>query len=187
MKPHSVTNTNNHEIQISKLSSQLRQTLSEHLGKSLNLIPANIKSLVASAAANTIFKSPLQDQELDFLTDKWLKLTIRDLNFCCFITVLDDAGQQPQIKVTGKLPEGIHSAAVEFSSDLPSLARVASKQADPDTLFFQRKLIVEGETELGLAIKNFLDDFNQVDCLPLPVQKVMHQLRNLHQRHFAVR
>lgn len=35
--------------------------------------------------------------------------------------------------------------------------RLASRAEDPDTLFFERRLAVEGETETGLAIKNALD------------------------------
>jgi predicted lipid carrier protein YhbT len=37
------------------------------------------------------------------------------------------------------------------------LARLAARTEDPDTLFFQRRLSFEGETETGLAIKNALD------------------------------
>lgn len=36
-------------------------------------------------------------------------------------------------------------------------ARLAVRAEDPDTLFFQRRLSFEGETETGLAIKNALD------------------------------
>lgn len=35
--------------------------------------------------------------------------------------------------------------------------RLATRAEDPDTLFFERRLAVEGETETGLAIKNALD------------------------------
>ena len=35
--------------------------------------------------------------------------------------------------------------------------RLATRAEDPDTLFFERRLAIEGETETGLAIKNALD------------------------------
>lgn len=35
--------------------------------------------------------------------------------------------------------------------------RLARRDEDPDTLFFARRLVVEGDTELGLALKNALD------------------------------
>ena len=41
--------------------------------------------------------------------------------------------------------------------------RLAQRQEDPDTLFFSRRLSIEGDTELGLVVKNALD------ALELPV------------------
>ncbi|MDD2711863.1 MAG: SCP2 sterol-binding domain-containing protein [Simplicispira sp.] len=41
--------------------------------------------------------------------------------------------------------------------------RLAQRQEDPDTLFFNRRLSMEGDTELGLVVKNTLD------ALELPV------------------
>jgi predicted lipid carrier protein YhbT len=35
--------------------------------------------------------------------------------------------------------------------------RLARRQEDPDTLFFNRRLAMEGDTELGLLVKNTLD------------------------------
>ncbi|MFC6672016.1 ubiquinone anaerobic biosynthesis accessory factor UbiT [Marinobacterium aestuariivivens] len=41
---------------------------------------------------------------------------------------------------------------------------LAQRREDPDTLFFQRRLLIEGNTELGLGIKNLLDsiDWNEL-------------------------
>ena len=46
---------------------------------------------------------------------------------------------------------------VTLRGRLIDLARLAARTEDPDTLFFQRRLSFEGETETGLAIKNALD------------------------------
>ena len=40
---------------------------------------------------------------------------------------------------------------------------LASRQEDPDTLFFRRRLVIEGDTDLGLAIKNLLDSLDPDD------------------------
>jgi len=37
---------------------------------------------------------------------------------------------------------------------------LALRQEDPDTLFFTRRLVLEGDTELGLAVKNALDSLS---------------------------
>jgi len=34
------------------------------------------------------------------------------------------------------------------------------REEDPDTLFFNRKLVIEGDTELGLIVKNLLDSID---------------------------
>lgn len=39
----------------------------------------------------------------------------------------------------------------------PRLFVLAQRQEDPDTLFFNRRLSMEGDTELGLVVKNTLD------------------------------
>jgi O2-independent ubiquinone biosynthesis accessory factor UbiT len=39
------------------------------------------------------------------------------------------------------------------------LLRLARREEDPDTLFFSRRLALEGDTELGLLFKNTLDAF----------------------------
>jgi O2-independent ubiquinone biosynthesis accessory factor UbiT len=36
-------------------------------------------------------------------------------------------------------------------------AMIAAREADPDTLYFQRRLVVEGDTESALLVKNTLD------------------------------
>jgi len=49
------------------------------------------------------------------------------------------------------------SADVRFQGDLYAYLKLIFRQEDPDTLFFNRQLAIEGDTELGLAIKNLLD------------------------------
>jgi predicted lipid carrier protein YhbT len=65
---------------------------------------------------------------------------------------------------------------------LADFVRLASRTEDPDTLFFQRRLSLEGETETGLAIKNALDalDWNwRRHCeaiLPPPAAQALRAL-----------
>lgn len=49
------------------------------------------------------------------------------------------------------------SAQVYFKAKCAGFLQLLLRQEDPDTLFFKRKLQLEGETELGLFIKNMLD------------------------------
>ena len=73
---------------------------------------------------------------------------------------LTDAPLQLNLLVTGgtlKAAAGRDEPHVTLRGRLTDFARLATRAEDPDTLFFQRRLSLEGETETGLAIKNALD------------------------------
>ncbi|MEZ5482089.1 MAG: SCP2 sterol-binding domain-containing protein [Porticoccaceae bacterium] len=63
---------------------------------------------------------------------------------------------------------------LRFSANLNDLVLIAARKADPDTLFFQRRLRIEGDTELGLEIKNLIDGID-LNALPLLLNKLMGQ------------
>lgn len=44
-----------------------------------------------------------------------------------------------------------------FAANLSAYLQLLARQEDPDTLFFNRQLSIEGDTELGLVVKNMLD------------------------------
>ena len=50
-----------------------------------------------------------------------------------------------------------------ISANAQDFLLLAQRRQDPDTLFFNRRLVMEGDTELGLVVKNALD------ALELPV------------------
>ena len=49
------------------------------------------------------------------------------------------------------------TADVTFQAPMSAYLQLMLRQEDPDTLFFNRRLLIEGDTELGLAMKNMLD------------------------------
>lgn len=107
-------------------------------------------------ALQQLLKEQLGEGELDFLEDRTLQVDVKDLGFRFVITIDGE-----QLKV---LPAS-EDADVTFSGQSPDLLLVAARKQDPDTLFFRRKLSIEGDTELGLAAKNMLD---AVDWEQLP-------------------
>lgn len=46
---------------------------------------------------------------------------------------------------------------LRFSAPLSAYLQLMARQEDPDTLFFDRRLTIEGDTELGLRVKNMFD------------------------------
>jgi predicted lipid carrier protein YhbT len=52
---------------------------------------------------------------------------------------------------------GIDTPDLTIGACVHDLVRLARREEDPDTLFFSRRLALEGDTELGLLFKNTLD------------------------------
>ena len=50
-----------------------------------------------------------------------------------------------------------HEPDLAFAANLSAYLQLLARQEDPDTLFFNRSLSIEGDTELGLVVKNMLD------------------------------
>ena len=77
-----------------------------------------------------------------------------------FALVVRDLGLAMHVEST---PAGFRVAGAPYAPDLTVAATLsdfialARREEDPDTLFFARRLSVEGDTELGLVLKNLLD------------------------------
>lgn len=54
-----------------------------------------------------------------------------------------------------------------------------AREEDPDTLFFSRRLLMEGDTDLGLLVKNTLDgiELPRFDARRLSPAELLHRLR----------
>jgi len=55
---------------------------------------------------------------------------------------------------------------------------IATRRQDPDTLFFQRRLIVEGDTELGLYVKNLMDSI-EIEAMPRFLRLTLEKLADI--------
>ena len=150
-----------------------------HVLSSIDYMPQRVSEPLLSLVLNKLFTTALEDEDLNFLHKKYLKLVVSDSNLTCFITVTQHSSEAAKILVNMSLPPHLSHADVEFSADTKSLILLANKMVDPDTLFFQRKLLVTGKTELGLAIKNFIDDYDFEENIPTPIQHAIKQLSHL--------
>lgn len=115
------------------------------------IAPKVVSTTVIGSALNWLLKQPITEDELDFLQGQVLAIKVTDVPLTVYITL---NGNQ-QIDVQMKEPEQVN---VTFSGDALSFVQLFAGDKDPDTLFFQRKLLIEGDTEMGLMIKNFFDD-----------------------------
>ncbi|MCI2285515.1 SCP2 sterol-binding domain-containing protein [Colwellia sp. MSW7] len=66
-----------------------------------------------------------------------------------------------------------HSEDVSFSATGEDLVLIVyGRKQDPDTLFFQRRLKIEGDTELGLEVKNLIDAID-IEQLPSSIHSLV--------------
>lgn len=71
---------------------------------------------------------------------------------------LKELGTGPQLTLIGPfLLPAFGRADVTIRARLDDYLALALRREDPDTLFFTRRLVIEGDTETGLAVKNALD------------------------------
>ncbi len=50
-----------------------------------------------------------------------------------------------------------HPVDVTFTACAADYLLLATRRVDPDTMFFDRRLLIEGDTDAGLRLKNLLD------------------------------
>ncbi len=72
--------------------------------------------------------------------------------------VVEELGFGPQLTVTrfGLVP-ALGAPDVTVRASLRDYLSLAMRREDPDSLFFSRRLVIEGDTALGLIVKNALD------------------------------
>lgn len=124
------------------------------VGSLLAHLPAYPGSLLLVTALNQGLAHQLPADVRQFMQSKKLRIHVRD------------AGLTFDFSWTG---ERFAACPKQQATDLTigasahDFLRLAQRQEDPDTLFFSRRLSMEGDTELGLVVKNALD------ALELPV------------------
>lgn len=77
------------------------------------------------------------------------------------------------------------SPDLTLATTVADFLAVALRREDPDTLFFSRRLSIEGDTELGLLVKNTLDalDLRAHGCQPLRACSICLDLVSAKRNH----
>jgi predicted lipid carrier protein YhbT len=136
------------------------------------LIPYAAQKPVLSLVLNEAFREPLRHGDMDFLEGAKVRIKVTDLSIDWLIRV--DAERFTPIDREWK-------DDVSISGESRDFLLLATRQADPDTLFFQRRIRIEGDTELGLGVKNTMDSMDW-DDLPMPLRKLLQALSMLIER-----
>lgn len=142
------------------IKQHITRDLPFFLAKKVAWVPFRLQGLVLETALQQVFSEALRDGDLDFLENHSIRISIDDLNLSWYFSC-----QNQRIKVHKQ-----SQASTTIRGKLVEFIRLVARHEDPDTLFFQRRLIIEGNTEVGLEMKNLLDSLDP-DCLPLPIRK----------------
>ncbi len=114
----------------------------------LKMLPAFIHNKILVTTLNRMFKDEIKQGELDFLQGKIINISIEDAGIEYSFTLIND-----RLAAADKND----SADLILQGTVYNYLLLASRQEDTDTLFFSRRLHMQGDTELGLYVKNFLD------------------------------
>ena len=146
----------------------LNLALPRQLANVVTRLPVAPPSLAFSAAANRLLWPALKTLDWQALAGRRYAIRVTDIGLSLRFTVTE-RGFAPD---SGAPDLTISAAARDF-------LLLIGRREDPDTLFFSRRLVSEGDTELGLTVKNLLDalDPEQVlGRLPLPLARTARRL-----------
>ena len=127
------------------------------IARPLSLLPERLQSLAAAQALNRVFARERLDGDLDFLDDRCIRIHMDDADNGFCVQCRDGLFQAA---------ESGRAADLTIGGALYDYLLLITGREDPDTLFFQRRLRMEGNTGLGVYIKNFLASVDP-DSLPL--------------------
>jgi predicted lipid carrier protein YhbT len=145
-------------------------TLPRFVGAVHERLPQLPPTLGLVTALNLALDRVLPRETLEPLTGKLVSLRVTDGGLTLLFTLT---------------PKGFRPAVSSARPDLMISARardfiaLALREEDPDTLFFNRRLLMEGDTDLGLLVKNTLDavDWPRLDPESLHPARLLAVLR----------
>ena len=146
----------------------LNPALPTGLARVFERLPVAPPSLAFCLAANRLLWPVLLARDWRSLAGRRYAIRVRDWGLSLRFRIdaqgfSPDAGQ-PELAV---------------SANARDFLLLMARREDPDTLFFSRRLLSEGDTELGLVVKNLLDGIDPDEVfarLPAPLATLARQL-----------
>lgn len=140
------------------------------LGNLLGLLPAYPGSLLFVTGLNVALAKQLSNDVTEQLGGKKLRLRVTDMHW-----VFDFVWKKDRFVASPNAA----AADLTIAASAHDFFLLASRQEDPDTLFFNRRLAMEGDTELGLLVKNTIDaiELPQLTLEQLKPSRVLAQIR----------
>jgi len=125
------------------------------LGKVATGVPAGLNRKVIEYVLNQAFEEQVKEGDFTFLTDEQLQIEISDANIFVGISFIDER------LICTHFNSSAGPATATLSINVFDAIQLIEQVIDPDTLFFQRKLKIQGDTELAHQAKNTIDTLDQ--------------------------
>jgi O2-independent ubiquinone biosynthesis accessory factor UbiT len=137
----------------------------------VSLLPAFPPSFALTRLLNVALDRIVLAENLQALHGKQIAIRVKDLGLSFFFII--EAGKFIPTR-SGKVPDLVISATAH------DFYLLATRREDPDTLFFSRRLMIEGDTELGLVAKNTLDaiELPKLDAASLSPRNVVSMIKS---------
>ena len=135
-------------------------------------LPQPLQQQLVGRLLQQVLEEAIEDGDLECLEGNWLEVHVTDAGSSWYFTL-----QQDRLSVQTQVPLNFDVVTnSRIAGSATDLLRMLSRQQDPDTLFFQRRLELSGDTELGLEVRNVLDAVD-TDELPIYMQKALQLVR----------
>ncbi|GGY27740.1 ubiquinone anaerobic biosynthesis accessory factor UbiT [Paludibacterium paludis] len=136
-------------------------TLPSSLSKLVGILPPTPPSWLLAQSLNLLYKRGVLPADMALLEGRTFDVHVRDAGLHLFFCVENGVFRTERAQ---------READLTLSANLADFMRMMLREEDPDTLFFNRRLGIEGDTELGLVVKNLLDS---VDWSQTPLSRFM--------------
>lgn len=128
----------------------------------LSLVPPGVRDTLAERVLSKAVAGSIAG-ELSVIEHRRLGIEVTDLGLGWVLELRD-----------GRLHRTREPAEAIVHGTAADLLLLSSRQEDADTLFFQRRLKLTGDVELGLTVRNLLDRLPW-ETLPLGVRIALHR------------
>jgi len=167
-------------MSLSTVHAQLQKTFEplalrllhpQTLARVATRLPQRLNFVLVEQVLNRAFAEQIEEGDFDFLQDRILQVEVLGAELFVGVSFVRARMQCQYFSAQPGESDVTLSIGVSDSIDL------IQQKVDPDTLFFQRRLKIRGDTELAHHVKNTIDTLNP-EVIPRFVIQLMQQYQH---------
>lgn len=135
--------------------------------RAIKSLPNSLIQTSLSIWLNKILKPAIHAGDLQFAAMRKIGICVTDLELDFSVSLRN---KRLTVLLFPKDQE------VKLSANSGDLLLMITGKVDPDTLFFRRRLMISGDTELGLSLKNFFDHMDAESLIPTRLYSILDKI-----------